>query len=94
MLSTDEQAASPGDPALRQPDERDQSADPQRIAPRDEIKQAHDDVQSGQQDTDCRNRIAEVLPDAPKTPQNFDPADQRDQAPRVQKKTSPSGVPK
>ena len=39
--------------------------------PRGVMKQAHDDMQSGQQDTDCRNRVAEVLPDTPKTPRNF-----------------------
>jgi len=46
------------------------------------MKQAHDDVQSGQQDTDCRNHVAEVLPDTPKTPRNFDAADKADTAPR------------
>jgi len=52
------------------------------------IKQAHDDLQSGQQDTDARNRVAEVLPNVPKTPQNFDESDPVDTAPRSKKKTS------
>ena len=86
-LRTDEQAASNTESALRQPDERDQSADQQATAPRGIIKQAHDDVAAGQQDTDCRNRIPEALPDQPKTPQNFEESDKLDQAPRV-KKTS------
>lgn len=87
-LSTDERVPSPSESTLRQPDERDESADQQGTAPREVMKQAHDDVQSGQQDTDCRNRVAEVLPDAPKTPQNFNEADEADGARRVQKKTS------
>jgi hypothetical protein len=73
---------------LLQPDERDESADQQGTAPREVMKQAHDDVQSGQQDTDCRNRVAEVLPDTPKTPQNFNEADEADGAGRVEKNTS------
>jgi hypothetical protein len=52
------------------------------------MKQAHDDVQSGQQDTDCRNRVAEVLPGTPKTPQNFNEAAEADGAGRVEKNTS------
>jgi hypothetical protein len=72
--------------ALRQPDERDQSADQQVTPPRKVIKQAHDDVESGQQDTDCRNRIPETIPDATKTPENFEEADDVDQAPRVKTK--------
>lgn len=83
VLSTDEQRPSPAEPTLRQPDERDQSADQQNTAPREVMKQAHSDVQSGQQDTDCRNRVADVLPDTPKTPRNFDDADKADTAPRV-----------
>ena len=88
FLRTDENAASDTEPALRQPDERDQSADQQRTTPRAVIKQAHDDAQSEQQDTDCRNRIPEVLPDQPKTPQNFDERDKLDPAPRGVKKSS------
>lgn len=71
VLSTDERGTSPGESTLRQPDERDESADQQGTAPRDVMKQAHDDMQSGQQDTDCRNRVAEVLPNTLKTPRNF-----------------------
>ena len=71
VLSTDERGISRSESTLRQPDERDQSADQQRTAPRDVMKRAHDDMQSGQQDTDCRNRVAEVLPNTPKTPRNF-----------------------
>lgn len=88
VLSTDERAASDTEPALRQPDERDESADQQKTAPRNVIKQAHDDVQSGQHDTDCRNRIPEALPDQPKTPENFDETDKLDAAPRAAKNTS------
>jgi hypothetical protein len=88
MLSTDERGPSSSESTLRQPDERDESADQQETAPRDVIKQAHDDLQSGQQDTDCRNRVAEVLPDTPKTPQKFNEAGEADGARRVAKKTS------
>ena len=89
VLSTDERGRSPSESTLRQPDERDESADQQGTAPRKVMKQAHDDVQSGQQDTDCRNRVAEVLPDTPKTPQNFNEAAEADGAGRVEKGTSP-----
>jgi len=88
VLSTDERGRSPSESTLRQPDERDESADQQGTAPREVMKQAHDDVQSGQQDTDCRNRVAEVLPDTPKTPQNFNEADETEGAPHVEKNTS------
>ena len=88
VLSTDERGTSPGESTLRQPDERDESADQKRAVPRDIMRQAHDDMQSGQQDTDCRNRVAEVLPDTPKTPQNFNEAGEADGARRVAKKTS------
>lgn len=88
VLSTDERGPSSSESTLRQPDERDESADQQQTAPRDVIKQAHDDVQSGQQDTDCRNRVAEVLPDTPKTPQNFKEAGEVDRVRRLEKKTS------
>ncbi len=86
VLSTDEKGLSPDGSTLRQPDERDQSADQQATAPREVMKQAHDDVQSGQQDTDCRNRVADTLPDTPKTPRNFDAAEKLDTAPNVAKK--------
>jgi hypothetical protein len=55
-LSTDERK-----PAPRQPNERDASADSQSSAPRDVIRQAHDDVTAGQVDTDDRNRAVEVV---------------------------------
>lgn len=86
VLATDDPAATT--PELRQPNERDESADEQLTAPRRVIKQAHDDLQSGQQDTDARNRVAEVLPDVPKTPQNFDKSHPVDTAPRSKKNTS------
>ena len=86
VLSTDEKSVSPDGSTMRQPDERDQSADQQVTAPRRAMKQAHDDVQSGQQDTDCRNRVAEILPETPKTSRNFDSADKADTAPHFTKK--------
>lgn len=55
-LSTDEHK-----PAPRQPNERDESADSQASAPRDVIKQAHDDVTQGKLDTDCRNTAVEIV---------------------------------
>ncbi|MEO8188338.1 MAG: hypothetical protein ABI580_13350, partial [Burkholderiaceae bacterium] len=61
VLATDDPAATARQ--LRQPNERDESADEHLTTPRRVIKQAHDDQQSGQQDTDARNRVAEVLPD-------------------------------
>jgi len=83
VLSTDEKGVSPDGSTLPQPDERDESADQQATPPRKAMKQAHDDLQNGQQDTDCRNRVADILPDTPKTPRNFDPADKADTAPDV-----------
>ena len=83
-LATDDPAASPQE--LRQPNERDESADQQLSPPRRVIKQAHDDLQNGQQDTDARNRVAEVLPNVPKTPQNFDASNPLDSAPGSKKK--------
>ncbi len=88
VLSTDERGPSSSESTLRQPHERDEAADQQGTAPRDVIKQAHDDVQSGQQDTDCRNRVAEVLPDMPKTPQSFNEAGGTDRTRRMEKNTS------
>jgi hypothetical protein len=73
---------------LRQPDERDESAGQQGTEPRDVMRQAHDDMQGGQQDTDCRNRVAEVLPDTPKTPHKFNEADEAGGARRVGRKIS------
>ena len=78
-MSTDEKGVGPDCATLRQPDERDQSADQQETPPRKAMKQAHDDVQSGQQDTDCRNRVADILPDTPKTSRNFDAASKASQ---------------
>ncbi|MGH6611926.1 MAG: hypothetical protein ACRECQ_16910 [Burkholderiaceae bacterium] len=56
-LAGDEQLRQP----LRSPDERDESADRQTTSPRKVIKQAHDDLKQGQQDTDCHSQTAEVL---------------------------------
>lgn len=86
VLSTDETRVGADGSTMRQPDERDQSADQQATVPRRSMKQAHDDVQSGQQDTDCRNRVAEILPETPKTSRNFDSANKTDTAPRVAEK--------
>jgi len=86
VLSTDEQHATPEESTMRQPDERDQSADQQATPPRRVMKQAHDDLKSGQQDTDCRNRVAEALPDVPKTPRNFNAENKADVAPPSGKK--------
>ena len=86
VLATDDPAATPRQ--LRQPNERDESADEQLTPARRVMTQAHDDLKNGQQDTDARNRVAEVLPDVPKTPQNFDESDPVDTAPRSKKKTS------
>ena len=85
-LASDDPAATPRQ--LRQPNERDESADEQLTGPRRVIKQAHDDLQSGQQDTDARNRVPEVLPNVPKTPQNFDESDPVDTAPGSKKKAT------
>ncbi len=86
VLATDDSTATSRQ--LRQPNERDESADEQLTTPRRAIKQAHDDLKSGQQDTDARNRVAEVLPDVPKTPRNFDESDPLDTAPGPKKKAS------
>ena len=86
VLATDDPAATPRQ--LRQPNERDESADEHLTPARRVMKQAHDDLKSGQLDTDARNRVAEVLPDVPKTPENFDESDPVDTAPRSKKKTS------
>ena len=56
------QSTTPDDTGLMQrPDERDESAEHHVGAPRDVIKQAHDDLEEGQRDTDCRNRTAEGI---------------------------------
>jgi hypothetical protein len=57
-LATDET------PSPRQPNERDESADSQQSeqgGPRKRIRQAHEDLAAGRQDTDCRNRAAEIV---------------------------------
>lgn len=54
-LATDES------PSPLQPNERDESADSQQGGPREVIRQAHDDLAAGKQDTDCRNRAAEIV---------------------------------
>lgn len=66
-LSADEISAGPAQ-SLRQPNERDASADAHSGAPRGIIKQAHDDVAQGQQDTDCRNQSGQVIDRACKAP--------------------------
>lgn len=48
-------------PAPRQPNEHDESADSQASGPRRVIRQAHDDLAAGLQDTDCRNRAKEIV---------------------------------
>jgi hypothetical protein len=55
----------------RLPHERDEKAGEAVAPPRDKIKQAHDDLASGQRDTDCRNSAVEIVkpkPQAPKGP--------------------------
>ena len=54
-LATDER------PSPRTPNERDESADSQGGGPRTIIRQAHDDLAAGRQDTDCRNSAAEII---------------------------------
>lgn len=55
--ATDEQ------PALKQPNERDESAPAQASEPRPVIAQAAADIERGLEDTDCRNRAAEIVGD-------------------------------
>lgn len=59
-LLTDEHPAQPDQP-MRQPNERDESADQHSTPPRDVIKQAHEDLENGQVDTDCRNHASTVI---------------------------------
>jgi len=54
-LATDEP------PSPRLPHERDQSVDSPASEPRPIIRQAHDDLAAGLQDTDCRNSAAETI---------------------------------
>jgi hypothetical protein len=44
------------DPAPRMPHEHDESDDSQASGPRDDMRQAYEDIQSGQVDTDCREQ--------------------------------------
>lgn len=53
--STDEQ------PAPQQPNERDESAEAQHGEKRPVIQQAARDLERGLEDTDCRNRAAEII---------------------------------
>ena len=57
-LATDEQSTAP-----RQPNERDESPDPQASAPRDVMRQAASDIERGLKDTDCRNSAGEIVRD-------------------------------
>ena len=65
-LATDDAAATSRE--LRQPNERDESADEQLTTPRRVIKQAHDDLQSGRGPT--RATAWPSAPNVPKTQQN------------------------
>lgn len=51
-------------PAPRQPNERDESSDAHDDRPRPRIEQAARDLKNGLEDTDCRNRVGEVVPEA------------------------------
>lgn len=53
-----------GDVNPRLPHEHDESADSQHSDPRKEIKQAYDDVQSGQEDTDLHGSQGKRQPAA------------------------------
>ena len=55
----DGQRKSKTDPHL--PHERDEVPEPNAPATRAIIKQGHDDLASGQKDTDCRNKAADVI---------------------------------
>lgn len=55
-------AAAP--PALAQPNENDASSESQSVesdASKDVMQQAHADLERGLEDTDCRNRAAELV---------------------------------
>jgi hypothetical protein len=58
------------DTTPRMPHERDESEDSQESALRGDIKQAYDDLESGQVDTDLRDigGVDEVVNDRPGTP--------------------------
>jgi hypothetical protein len=64
VLPTDK-VKSADEPKLRQPDERDQTASHHAHTPGTVIKRAHDDIEQGREDTDCRNRAAEVTERGP-----------------------------
>ena len=59
-LSSDQQSTSTHDPLL-QPNDRDETAVQPSNAPREVIEQAHDDAESGKEDTDRRHQTAQVL---------------------------------
>ena len=65
--------AQDGEPAARLPNERDASSDSSGDAPRDVIRQAHDDLESGKSATDRSEVTDEVyrrqtVPDKPPKP--------------------------
>ena len=57
-LSSDQQSTNTHDPLL-QPNHRDKTADQPSNAPREVIEQAHDDAESGKEDTDRRHQTAQ-----------------------------------
>ena len=59
-LSSDQQSTNTHDPLL-QPSDRDKTAAQQSNAPREVIEQAHDDAESGKEDTDRRRQTAQVF---------------------------------
>ena len=65
-LATDENR-NPTNQPMRQPNERDESADEHSSKPRPIIKRAHDDLAQGQQDTDCRNQSGQTTEGATKS---------------------------
>ena len=58
-LSSDQQSTNTHDP-LR-PNDHDETAVQPSNARREVIEQAHDDAESGKEDTDCRHQTAQVL---------------------------------
>ncbi len=58
---TKQTRATDGQSALQQPNERDESAEAQHGEQRRVIQQAATDLQRGLEDTDCRNRAAEII---------------------------------
>jgi hypothetical protein len=59
-LSTNQQSTTTHDP-LPQPNDHDETAVRPSNAPREVIEQAHDDAESGKEDTDGRHQTAQVL---------------------------------